>query len=527
VNDAPGAAEAVPTRAAPRAGQIVGERYRLETLLERGAMGSVWRAEQIVLRAPVAVKFLDPSLLELPEMNRRFMQEARSAAAIRSVHVVQIFDYGSDDNVPFIAMEYLEGEDLDARLSSKGTLTPVELNKIFSEVARGIGQGHALGVIHRDLKPGNIFLAREGEHEITKVIDFGIAKVKVDAAELGKNMGTRLGTVLGTPQYMSPEQMRGSGQLDYRTDLWALAIIACECLTGRYPFTGKSLGDLTVQICTERPRAPSSLGPVPSGFDRWFFKATSKKPAQRFGSAEEMADALGAILLSTGELPPRPVWSERLKAASQSIGSRVSHISTLAAVFHGHSFALVSEPLRRAGPFVSRKRWLALLLVMCGFGPLVLLRPGTAPRALRVDGRAQPIEAAPLSPLPIATPPAAAPPAPVAAPAPPVAAPASPGDRAVPSAAGDSGSALATAVAPTAAPQPANGRVNRPRRKRPPPAAEANPLGAMSLAMGRAGASILAGDGMRREARARAAAAAEARARPQAAPAPRRPAPQR
>jgi eukaryotic-like serine/threonine-protein kinase len=403
VNDPIGMAGAVPAPAEPRAGQIIGDRYRLEELLERGAMGSVWRAEQITLRAPVAIKFLDPALMALPEMSHRFLQEARSAAAIRSVHVVQIFDYGSDDDVPFIAMEYLEGEDLDARLTRKGTLTPAELEKIFSEVARGIGQGHALGVIHRDLKPSNIFLAREGEHEVTKVIDFGIAKVTLSALELGKsrsirNVGTGLGTLLGTPQYMSPEQVRGSGLLDHRTDLWALAIIACECLTGRYPFSGKSLGDLTVQICTERPRAPSSLGPVPTGFDRWFFKATSKKAAQRFDSAEEMAAALGALLLSTRERP-KPERSERLQVASHGISGTMAHISTLAAVFHGRTVAWVSEPLSRARPLVSRKRWLALALVMLGFGPLVLLRPGIA----RVD-RAE--ESAPLvaaAPTPLTT----------------------------------------------------------------------------------------------------------------------------
>ncbi|HKO91871.1 MAG TPA: serine/threonine-protein kinase, partial [Polyangiaceae bacterium] len=215
-------------KAAPQAGQIVGERYRLEELLERGAMGSVWRAEQVRLRAPAAVKFLDPSLIGDPEMRERFIQEARSAAAVRSVHVVQIMDFGSEGDLPYIAMEFLAGENLDTRLSTRGTLTPAELNKIFAEVARGLSQAHKLGVVHRDVKPGNIFLAREGEHEVTKLIDFGIAKVKADALKFTQIVGTQLGTLLGTPQYMSPEQVRGSSNVDHRTDLWALAIIACE-----------------------------------------------------------------------------------------------------------------------------------------------------------------------------------------------------------------------------------------------------------------------------------------------------------
>jgi eukaryotic-like serine/threonine-protein kinase len=282
-------------RGVPCAGQLIGDRYRLDRPLERGAMGSVWRAEQVRLRAPVAVKFLDPSLIGDREMHDRFIQEARSAAAVRSAHVVQVFDYGSEGGVPYIAMELLDGENLDARLSARGTLTPAELAKLFSELARGVSQAHAIGVIHRDLKPGNIFLAREGEHEVTKIVDFGIAKVKASALRLTQGIGTQLGTLLGTPQYMSPEQVRGSA-IDHRTDLWALGVIACECLTGRCPFSGATIGDLTVQICTERPPAPSSLGPVPAGFDQWFFKATHKKPSKRFQSAEEMSSRLMAVL---------------------------------------------------------------------------------------------------------------------------------------------------------------------------------------------------------------------------------------
>jgi serine/threonine protein kinase len=280
----------------PRPGQLIADRYKLDRPLERGAMGSVWRAEQVRLRAPVAVKFLDPSLIGDKEMHDRFIQEARSAAAVRSAHVVQVFDYGTEDGVPYIAMELLDGENLDARLGARGTLSPAELAKLFIELARGIGQAHAIGVIHRDLKPGNIFIAREGEHEVTKIVDFGIAKVKASALRLTQGIGTQLGTLLGTPQYMSPEQVRGSSSIDHRTDLWALAVIACECLTGRCPFSGATLGDLTVQICTERPPAPSSLGPVPPGFDQWFFKATHKKPTKRFQTVEEMAERLQAVL---------------------------------------------------------------------------------------------------------------------------------------------------------------------------------------------------------------------------------------
>jgi serine/threonine protein kinase len=293
-----------PYPVAPYPGQLIGERYRLEEWLESGAMGSVWRAEQVRLRSPAAVKFLDPSLVEFPEMHDRFLQEARSAAAVQSAHVIQIFDYGSEGGIPYIAMELLRGENLDARLARRGLLTPRELNKIFSEVALGLGEAHALGVIHRDVKPGNIFIERQGKHEVTKLIDFGIAKIQQSALGVSQIIGTVQGTVLGTPQYMSPEQLRGRSSVDHRTDLWALGIIACECLTGRHPFPGTTIGDVSVQICVEQPPAPSTLGRVPDGFDAWFFKAVSKDPVDRFESAAAMSDALTKILLPRREREP-------------------------------------------------------------------------------------------------------------------------------------------------------------------------------------------------------------------------------
>ncbi len=492
VNDASTAVRAGGPRATPRAGQIIGERYRLEELLERGAMGSVWRAEQIRLRAPVAVKFLDPSLIGDPEMHERFMQEARSAAAVRSVHVVQIIDYGSDGSVPYIAMELLEGENLDARLSSRGTLAPSELNKIFGEVARGIGQAHAMGVVHRDVKPGNIFIAREGEHEVTKLIDFGIAKVRADALKFTRKVGTQLGTLLGTPQYMSPEQVRGSSSVDFRTDVWALAIIACECLTGRYPFPGTSLGDLTVQICTEKPLAPSTLGYVPAGFDQWFFKGTSKKPTRRFASVEEMAAELEKILLASGDRPPLPPWSERLRGLASQIQVPRAWALTLNRMILGRRFG-------------SRTALLAslLLLAVCAvaLSSMAWREARLAPEPERVPSQA----------IQAASPPPAEPTRPVA-------------DVAVPTdvtvlpllpLALDGLDSSDTPGAPQAAERAAAAPARPAKRERPRLAEnKPRPLGAMSQAMGEAGARILQGDGKLRKAPTRAALPTRAAPKP-------------
>jgi serine/threonine protein kinase len=527
-------------RSGPRAGQVIGESYRLEELLERGAMGSVWRAEQIRLRAPAAIKFLDPTLIGDPEMRNRFMQEARSAASVRSANVVQIFDYGSDGNVPYIAMELLEGEDLGTRLSSRGTLKPAELNKIFREVARGIGQAHAMGVVHRDVKTGNIFIVREGEHEVTKLIDFGIAKVKADALKFTQIVGTQLGTLLGTPQYMSPEQVRGSATLDHRTDLWALAIIACECLTGRYPFPGTSIGDLAVQICTERPRAPSMLGHVPSGFDQWFFKGTSKKPGQRFSSVEEMADALDKILLASGanaapstssrwrlgritRLGVRRVWiaaSRRLAPlsalAKQTLGGWGDRIATFAprirsGTFHGAipgRFSVRWLVSSRTGFLVS-----AMLIAILTAAILWLPRRGAPEQGFREEP-AQAIQAASPEPAAANLPPlAAAPPADEpSAPAAPV-----PGDDLI----------SPSAPAADAVPEPveaASVRRSGKRQRTPSPDTATTPFGPMSIAMGQAGARIASGDsrptGDSKRAGARSSAAASARPRPQVKKAP-------
>jgi serine/threonine protein kinase len=327
------------------AGHVVGGRYRLDARIARGAMGSIWRAQHLELRCPVAIKFLDITVGGEGELHGRFLQEARSTAAVRCAHVVQVFDYGTDGNIPFIVMELLEGETLEQRLNRRGVLSPVELDEIFRDVVSGVSRSHATSVIHRDLKPSNIFIAKEGSDEVTKLIDFGIAKV--DEARLGftPRAGTRAGTVIGTPDYMSPEQLRAGAEIDHSVDLWALAIVAFECLTGRPPFASKSLTDLVVQICTETPVLPSTLASVPAGFDRWFRKATHRDPASRFSSAEEMAAALSPILQGARTVPlPQQAPSREPSGGTRRLGS----------VWLGASFS----NLRRA---VVRWSWAAKL----------------------------------------------------------------------------------------------------------------------------------------------------------------------
>ena len=281
------------------AGTLLAGKYRLETLIGRGGMGSVWRADHLGLSAPVAVKLLDMMHFDgAADALNRFHREARSAAAIRSPHVVQIFDHGVDPTfgVPFIVMELMDGESLASRLARVGRIAPAEVARVFTHVARALSRAHEAGIVHRDLKPDNVFLVRNEDEEVAKVLDFGIAKAQ--AHSLGQDSATRTGAIMGTAYYMSPEQISGTKNVDFHTDLWALGVMACECITGQRPFEADTIGGITLKICIEPIPPPSSFAPVPTGFDQWFAKMVHRDPAQRFASAREAAEALRKLCLS-------------------------------------------------------------------------------------------------------------------------------------------------------------------------------------------------------------------------------------
>jgi serine/threonine protein kinase len=277
------------------AGTLILGRYRLESLLRRGGMGSVWRAEHVQLKSPIAVKLLEPEVAKDPTMLQRFHREAQAAAALRSPNVVQIFDHGVDQGRAFIAMEMLEGETLSERIARVGRLPPSELFRFLTDVLRAMHKAHEVGIIHRDLKPDNVFICKD-EPEYAKVLDFGVAKVKKGALGEATGFGTQTGLMLGTPYYMSPEQAQAK-VIDPRTDLWSIGVVAFEALLGRRPFQADSLGDLVLAICTAPTPIPSRFGPVPPGFDEWFVHATQRDPARRFPSAREMAEELDRVLV--------------------------------------------------------------------------------------------------------------------------------------------------------------------------------------------------------------------------------------
>lgn len=294
-------------------GLVIADRFRLVRPLGRGGMGIVWVAHDQRLDSPCAIKFLLTSIDD--RARARFALEARSAAQLRSPNVVTVLDHGEADGVPYIAMELLDGEDLAARLAQRGRLSTTRTFEIVGHVARALARAHAAGLIHRDLKPANIFLARDDDREVVKVLDFGIAKAQVartpnsDAIAKHDNEAqalamTATGVSMGTPSYMSPEQIDGL-DVDARTDLWALAVVTYECLTGKLPFQSESLGRLYGLVLSSKPAAPTSIAPeLPSAIDAWFERALAKDRSARFASAREFADALGGALeLSSGARP--------------------------------------------------------------------------------------------------------------------------------------------------------------------------------------------------------------------------------
>jgi serine/threonine protein kinase len=269
---------------------VVADRFRMVRELGRGGMGSVWLAHHLSLDVPCAVKFVDEKLTA-PALRHRFEAEARAAARLKGPHVVQILDHGVWEGTPYIAMELLEGEDLAARLHGTNRLSLGETATIVTHVARALMRAHATGVVHRDLKPANIFLTRDDEGTlVAKVLDFGIAKITEPS--LKRAPDTMAGQLLGTPEYMSPEQFQGK-HVDFRSDLWSLGVIAFECLTGVNPFATETLYAIANNVVHKPIPLPSTKSPdLPPRIDQWWERAVHREPSERFPNARDMAVAL-------------------------------------------------------------------------------------------------------------------------------------------------------------------------------------------------------------------------------------------
>jgi serine/threonine-protein kinase len=272
-------------------GDILAGKYRVERVLGMGAMGVVVAAMHLDLQKLRAIKFMLPSALEDAEGVERFMREARAVADLKSQHVVKVYDVGKlEDGAPYIVMEYLEGEDLKLLLRRRKALPVHEAVKYMLQVCEAVGEAHSMGIVHRDLKPANIFLTSGvGGVPCAKVLDFGIAKL-TGKSELDM---TSTDTIMGSPLYMSPEQMRSSRYVDARSDIWALGVILYNLVTGGVPFEAESTQVLFASVLRDVPLPPTHWRPdLPGEVEAVILRCLEKDLARRYQTVVELAAAL-------------------------------------------------------------------------------------------------------------------------------------------------------------------------------------------------------------------------------------------
>lgn len=371
-------ADSIPHLAAPHAaddvldafgdlvpGKTLGGRYRIESLIGRGATGVVFEGSHLVIGKRVALKCLYPQRAAERNAVERFFREARIAATVEHPHVIQVFDGGHEGGVLFLAMERLEGESLGERLD-RGAMAIDEALEVFGRIMDGVAAVHARGVVHRDLKPDNVYLAHQHGRALTpKVLDFGISKLK----EPGRDL-TALGTVLGTPVYMAPEQIANTRDVDARADVYSLGVMLYEALTGALPYGDDSLVDLfrrsqrgdATPVRALRPEVPPALAQVVE-------KALRPDPSHRFASVDEMRAALltarrsdtdpSAPNLAPGD-DPRPTVRGAMSPFAYALGAADEPLMDRPTVPPG-SPASGTSPISRRTP-----RWVPWALAVAG-----------------------------------------------------------------------------------------------------------------------------------------------------------------
>jgi serine/threonine-protein kinase len=285
--------ESLPPHSPVREGQIIAKKYRVERVLGVGGMGAVVRATHVELDQPVAVKFMLPEALASAEAVNRFLREAKIVARLKSEHIARVSDLGTlETGQPFIVMELLEGSDLRARIDNGPRIGPNEAAAYVLQACEGLAEAHRSGIVHRDLKPANLFLTRRPNgRPLVKVLDFGISKgVAMGDASLA---ATKTNALLGSPYYMSPEQMTSPKDVDHRTDVWSLGVILYELVTGRMPFDADTLGALFLAVYQMAPTPLPQVRPdLPPEFIAVVMRCLEKNPANRYASVEELSLAL-------------------------------------------------------------------------------------------------------------------------------------------------------------------------------------------------------------------------------------------
>jgi eukaryotic-like serine/threonine-protein kinase len=357
VAERPGGAGAVAVKVQPEErfdsllGIVLAGRYEVLRRIGEGGMGAVYEAKHTLIGKRVAVKVLLEKFHAQSDFVARLLQEARLASSIGHENIVDVTDFGTtDDGRSFVVMEFLDGESL-AQLAMREAPLPIERSlRIARQVASALGAAHAKGIFHRDVKPENIYLVQRGDADFVKVVDFGISKAVKPGGDEGPEAYrlTHTGLLLGTPLYMSPEQARGSEDLDHRVDIWALGVLLYESLTGEVPFRANNYLQIISQVLTHEPLSPSRLRPelgIPDAVDAVVMCAMEKDRARRYQTMAELEHDL-----------------ERLLAGDQNVGLRPAVVG-------------VARAVRAAAP----KRWPLVLLALAVLAAGVtaaLRRPG-------------------------------------------------------------------------------------------------------------------------------------------------------
>ncbi len=397
-------------------GDMIAERYRIEGMLGCGAMGIVLAARHLDLDLNVAIKVMHARLAADHELSARFLREAKVLAKVRSEHVARVTDFGRlAHGVPFFVMEHLDGVDLESHLRANSPLPISDAIAIGRQIAMGLRDVHAVGVVHRDLKPANLFLTAGKDGRLTaKVLDFGISKIPVEnEAKL-----TSVDHVIGSPLYMSPEQMWGPSEVDLRSDLWSLGIILFEMLVGDLPFKGRNIFEVGAVASAGPPSLRQRRSEIPDDLEAVVHRCLAPSPDERYQSAQDLLYALDPCTQSDeprasaffeththerASLNPRDVFGETVRAtdarrANKNLGETALPLITVGAA-RTHATRAKAFLLSTRGSLIL---W-ALTLLVAGW--LVFRRTGApgieapAPSAETIDTSSAPADP---SALPVA-----------------------------------------------------------------------------------------------------------------------------
>ncbi|APR75628.1 serine/threonine protein kinase [Minicystis rosea] len=408
-------------------GTTLDGKYRIERLVGAGAMGAVYEAEHTGTGRRVAVKVISSGdVARDQKLVTRFQREAKAAGAIDTQHITQVLDTGVDESgSPYLVMELLHGEDLQHAIKRLGPLSPDVALRVVAQTCLGLQKAHEAHVVHRDIKPANLFLAQRDAGELRiKLLDFGIAKVKMDHANDAESAAlTKTGSMLGSPLYMSPEQAKGLKSIDHRADLWSLGVVLYQALTGRTPYDHcDALGGLIIAICHDDVTPVQELAPwVPPDVAAIVHKALRRDPAERYQSATEMFDAIKPLIPNGWSLyesmfvslsdtakaivaprisvepqpPPKPSIPPAAARLSDPVGPGSAAASTTGALSHSQSVPSVAAPKGSRAPVIGAVIGAGLLVV--GYAVTRPPPPAPVPAATATATQSAP-------PPPVATP---------------------------------------------------------------------------------------------------------------------------